>query len=120
MKRSVDHRRFPADILHDVDLAAVGPVNGIDVVAQQPECRPDALAIRDLDSGFETAIGLAELVLGEQSGRGVVASYLVSAGKLFLDRFDDERTVFHMCVCCATRIGLKFVVTPTLPANIKS
>ena len=68
MKRSVDHRRFPADILHDVDLTAVGPVNRIDIVAQHPECRPDALPKRNLDPRFEAAIGLAEFILSEQSG----------------------------------------------------
>src|ERR1041385_2474212 len=80
MKRSVDHRWFPADILHDVDLAAVGPMCCIDVIAQQPKCRPDTLAKRNPDSCFETAVGLAELVFREHSGRVLVASYIVSAG----------------------------------------
>ena len=65
-------------------------MNSIDIVAQHPERRPDALAKRNLDPRFDTAIGLAELVLREQPGRGIVASYLVGAGKRFLDRFDDE------------------------------
>src|ERR1044071_7562261 len=101
MKRSVDHRRFPADIFHDVDLAAVGPVSRIDIVTQHPECRPDALAKRNLDSRFETTKRLAEFVLRQQSGRRVVASYIVGAGKSLLDRSDDEGTVFQMCVCGA-------------------
>src|SRR5689334_8210702 len=119
MKSAMNYRRLLADVLHNVDLAAVGPMNSIDVITQHPECRPDALAKRNLDSCFEAAIGLAELVLREHSGRGVGASYVVSAGKSFFYRFDDQRTVFKMRVCSAARIGFEFVVTPTLPANIK-
>src|SRR5438067_604983 len=119
MKRSMDHRRFPADIFHDVDLAAVGPMNSIDIVAQHPERRPDALAKRNLDPGFDTAIGLAELVLRQQPGGSIVATNLVSAGKSFLDRIDDQRAVLTVRVCWAARIGFEFVVAPTLTTKIK-
>src|SRR5437660_10782285 len=79
MKSAMNNRRLLADIFHDVDLTAVGPMNSIDIVAQHPECRPDALAKRNLDPRFETAIGLAELGLREQSGRGIVATNFVRA-----------------------------------------
>lgn len=37
------------EVLHDVELAARGPADGADVLAQHPESRPDALAKRELD-----------------------------------------------------------------------
>src|SRR5947207_12020104 len=113
MKSAMNNRRLLADIFHDVDLATLGPARCIDVLTQQPICRPDALAVRSPDSGFKPSIGLAEFILSEQPGRSVVASCVVSAGKSFLDRIDDERAVLHMRVCCAARIGFEFVVTPT-------
>src|ERR1041385_1966957 len=115
----MDHRRLLADIFHDVDLTAVGPMDSIDIVAQHPECRPDALAKRNLNPRFETAIGLAELAPGEQSGRGVVTSSVVSASESFLDRLNDQRSILNVRVCCSARIGLELVIAPAVAAKIK-
>jgi hypothetical protein len=64
MNGSMDHRRLLADIFHDVDLATRRPLLLVDVVAQHPERRPHSLSARNLDSGFEAAIGLRKLVGG--------------------------------------------------------
>src|SRR5712692_3654264 len=118
MKRAVHDRRFLANIFHDVDLAASGPADGTDVVAQHPKCRPDTLAIGDLNSRLEPSIGLAELILSEQSRRSVVAGYAVRPGERFLERFNDQQAAFKIRVRSAIRIGLEFVVTPTVAADI--
>src|ERR1700687_3018606 len=57
---------FLADVLHDVDFAAVGPPGFVDVVAQHPECGPDSLSARNLDAGLEAPIGLRKLALSFQ------------------------------------------------------
>src|SRR2546430_2148857 len=119
MKSAMNNRRLLADIFHDVDLATVGPVRGIDIRTQQPKCRPDALAIRNPDSCLKPSIGLAEFILSEQPGRSVVATNFVRAGESFLYRIDDQRTILKVRVCCAARVGFEFVVAPTVAAKIK-
>src|SRR5205814_5639347 len=57
MKSSMNNRWLLADVFHDVDLATVGPARGIDVLTQQPKCRPDALAVRNPDSCLKPSIG---------------------------------------------------------------
>src|SRR5205823_9637640 len=84
VKSSMNDRWFLADVLHDVDLAAVGPAGRPNIVTQHPKCRPDPLAIRNLNSRLETSVGLAELVPGEQSCRSIVASNVVRASQRFL------------------------------------
>src|SRR6185436_147009 len=119
MKSTVNDRRLFADIFHDVDLAAVGPMDCIDVLTQQPECRPEALAVRNSDSRFKPPIGLGELILREQPGGSVIASYLVGSGKRFLSGSDNERTGLDAGVHVAAGIGFEFVITPTVPAEVK-
>ena len=51
--------RLEADVLHDVDLAAVRPADLSDVLAQHPERRPHALAPRDLHPGLDVPVLLA-------------------------------------------------------------
>src|SRR5579864_6741536 len=53
---AVYHCRLLADVLHDVDLTALGPADFADVISEHPECRPDPLPLRDLDAGFEASI----------------------------------------------------------------
>ena len=62
---------------------------------------------------------MSELILSEQSGRSVVASYAVGPGEGFLERFDYQQAAFDVRVDCAVRISLEFIVTPTVSANIK-
>jgi hypothetical protein len=119
MQSAVSDRGFPTDSFHDVDLAAVRPASSVDVVTQHPKCWPDTLAVRDLDSGFKPSVGLAELVLCEQSCGSVVAGDFVRPRKGFLERFDYQPTILDIRVCCAAGIGFQFVVTPAVTADIK-
>src|ERR1035438_2332745 len=68
--------RLLADIFHDVDLAAVGPTDLGYVIAHRPERRPDALPVRELDAGFDLAIGGGELAFGLETARGVVTGFV--------------------------------------------
>ena len=58
-----------ADTFDDVDLAAGRPVGGVVIVAEHPECGPDAFAEGKLDAGFEAAVGLGEETFGVGCGR---------------------------------------------------
>ena len=62
MQRAVHRIWLLPDVLHDVDLATLRPTDGIDVIAEHPECGPDPLSSGDLDAG---------LVAAEQSVRRV-------------------------------------------------
>ena len=69
--RAVHRGRLAPDILHDVDLAAVGPSRGN--VAHHPERRPDPLPVRYLDARFEPAVSLREFALRLNPRRGEAA-----------------------------------------------
>src|ERR1700704_5017159 len=105
MKSAVHDRRFLPDVFHDVDLAAIGPACGIDIVAQHPKGRPQALTVRYLESCFKSSIGLAELIPGEQSGRSVVALLPIKTGESFLESFDYQHPTFEIRVCSPIRIS---------------
>src|SRR6516165_8215060 len=54
--------RFLADILHDIDLAAIGPSSRL--VAHHPKSRPKPLPSADLDARLEAAVALGKLAFG--------------------------------------------------------
>src|ERR1051326_8178552 len=90
MNSAVNCGRLFADVFHDVDLAAVGPADLVDVFAEHPERRPDSLPARNLDAGFETSIGLSEFALRFEAGRGVIARDAIRTCVLLLQSGDDE------------------------------
>ena len=102
-----------ADIFHDVDLAALRPADGVDVVAEHPERRPDALALRDFDAGFEAAESLREEPLSFQARGSVFAGDVITAFVIFFARGDDEIAVFDVRVLGAVGVGLEFVDCPS-------
>src|SRR3954471_20754796 len=61
MNSAVHEGRFLADILHDVDLATLGPADFGDVVSEHPERGPNSLAAGNLDVGLEASIFLRKL-----------------------------------------------------------
>src|ERR1043166_2869441 len=98
MKSAMNGRRFSADVLHDVDLTAVGPMNGFDIFTQHPKCRPDTLPEGDLDSRFEATVLLTEFLSGQQPGRCVVPGYFIGTGESFLQCSDDQGAIFYVSV----------------------
>src|SRR5580704_13910855 len=66
--------------LHDVDLAALGPTRGVEVVAQHPEGGPHAVARDDLRADLEPTVGLLELALRLDAGRREVAFAILDGG----------------------------------------
>src|SRR6266852_6108552 len=73
VKRAMHGAGLLADVLHDVDLAALGPSDGRDVVPQHPESGPHSLACGNLDARFKAAVGLAEESLCLKPGGSVAA-----------------------------------------------
>src|SRR5258706_9940985 len=119
MKGAVNYRRFFPDVFHDVDFAAIGPACRIYIVAQHPKGRPEALTVRNLNSRLKPSVGLAELILREQSRRSVITIEAIGTGKTFFERFDNQEPTFEIRVRSPARIGLKLVVAPAIPANIE-
>ena len=58
-----DHRGVLADVLHDVDLTAAGPLVDVVVGSQHPERGPRSASFGELDAGLDLAVGEAPLVL---------------------------------------------------------
>src|ERR1700682_1420545 len=112
MESGMNNRRLFADVFHDVDLTAIGPAGCINVVAQHPKCRPDALTKGNLDARFKPSVGLRELIPGKQSRRSIVASYVIRTSEGFLERLDYQCATLEIGVGRAARVGLKFVVPP--------
>src|SRR5262245_57979979 len=119
MKRAMNGRRFSADVLHDVDLATVGPMNRVDIFTQHPKCRPDTLAKGNLDSRFEPTVLLTELLFGEQPGRSIVPRYLVGTSESFFHYCDNQRAILDVGVDSTTGVSLEFVVAPAVAAYVK-
>ncbi len=111
--RAVDGVGLEADVLHDVDLARVGPADAADVVAEHPERGPHALAARELHARLEVAVGLGEPARRVQPRRGVLAAAVpaVVVRGVFLAGGDDEvaRAVGRR-VARAVRVHLALVV----------
>ena len=103
-----------ADGFEDVDLAALWPVGGLMVVAEQPEGGPDAFADGEFDAGLEASVFLGEVVLGVDAGGGVVAGDAVGAGEVFFLGGDDEVAVLLLDVGGAAGVGFQLVVAEAL------
>src|ERR1700761_1752221 len=88
--RTVDEIGLLADVFHDVDLAALRPLNFLDIGAEHPEGRPQALSAGNLNARLETSISLREFALRLEARGGIVARDLVCAGVFFRESFDDE------------------------------
>src|SRR5216684_5129361 len=71
-----------AEILHDVHLAAGGPGDRPDVLAQHPEGGPDTFAERKLDSGLNPAVLPTQIsrVRGSARTAGLKTGRRVSPG----------------------------------------
>ena len=100
-----------ADVLHDVYLATGGPAHAVNVCAEHPERRPDALSTGNFNPRLHAAISPGPFTLGQHSGRGVTARDAVGPGEVLLLGFNDQLAVDNPCIVRAAGIGLKFVIT---------
>lgn len=116
---AVDGVRLAADVLHDVDLAGVGPPAA---GAEHPEGRPDALTARDLDPGLESPVRLGEGRRRQQPCRRVLAAPVVAlvVGGVVPAGGDDEVALPVVDgVAGAVRVVLPLVVAPTAAADVE-
>src|SRR5262245_9504476 len=107
MQGAVHGRRLPADVLHDVDLAASRPPDAADVVAEHPESRPNALAARDLQTRRESTIRVVEFPRRLEFRGRVIAT----AVRLFLGRDHEVAVAVHGGVVRPVPVELELVVS---------
>ena len=62
---------FLTTVLHDVDFTAVGPTDRFEIVAQEPERRPDALPHREANTRLESPARMREQPPRVDAARGV-------------------------------------------------
>ena len=93
MHGTMDRRALGAEVLHDVDLAAGGPADGADVIAQHPESRPDATSSGKLNACFEASITLAEEAFGLEPLADQQISLRMSNGQYLSVEQGGERRV---------------------------
>src|SRR5277367_4271840 len=112
----MNDRGFRADVLHDVDFSAIGPSGGGEIVAEQPEGRPNPLTVWKLDARFEPAVFLGEFSLRLNAPRGVAALNPVGANEFFTNRLEDKLAVFHADVSVARSVILQLPIAPAASA----
>jgi len=109
---------FAADVLHDVDFAALGPADAVNIFAEEPEGGPDSLPFGDLDAGLEAAIGLSEAGLGFEAGGGVGARDAIGTGEVFLASGDHQVAAPDLGVARACGVGFEFLIAPAVAAEV--
>lgn len=102
---------FAIDGFDDIDFAAGGPGDLIDVFSQHPEGGPDAFARGERDAGFHGAVGKAEVAFGNHSRRGVACTFVA-----FFVGADVENAVLDVDVFATVGVVLPFIVAPTVCA----
>ena len=120
MDRAVNRSRLLTDVFHDVDFAARGPADFVDVIAEHPEGGPHALAVRNLDACFEASIGLGEFAQGLKSGRGVVSCDALRTSVIFRQRRDHQVPLSNRHIRVAIGVVLEFLVAPALAPGFKN
>src|SRR6266481_2212033 len=117
MQGTVNGGGFLADIFHDVDLAALGPAHGRDVLAEHPQRGPHSLPCRDFDSCLEAAISLREEALRFEACGRVSARHAVGAGVVLFLRRDYQIPFFSIRVLKATGVVLELLIAPAVAAD---
>src|SRR5580693_7603654 len=108
---------FLADILHDVDLAALGPTHGGYVFAEHPERWPNPLSFRNLDSRLEAAIRLREEALRFDARGRVIARHSVGSGVVLLFRCDYQIPFLDVRVLWTVGVVLQLTIAPAVAAD---
>ena len=117
MNGSVCDGRFAAEVFNDVNLSARRPLDGGNVVAEQPERRPDTFSLWHADTRLEAPIGLGELALRLESRRSVVSRDTVVTIVNLADRLNDQRSVLLASIASAGCVVLQFLVAPAIPTG---
>ena len=112
---SVNLVRLFADVLHDVDLAAVRPVSRL--VAHHPKRRPHSFACRNLDASLEAAVTLRELAFAVNTRGCIVPLRAVSARVGLLRGPNDQRPVFKMQVVRPLCVIFQLMVAEAVAAS---
>jgi hypothetical protein len=114
VERPVQAIRLPAEVLHDVDLAAIRPADRADVGAQHPEGGPQPSTGRDLDPRLDPAVRQLESALRQESSGRVLARPVVALEAGFRRAGGDHEIAGTVgCrVGRVVRIELELVVAP--------
>ncbi len=117
MNGGVDLALVPgiADVLHDVNLAAVGPSGTRIIRAEHPECGPDALAFGDLHARLDATVGPRLLAQRLDASRGVV----VGAVSFFLGGDDEIAVAVHGRVVGRVGVVFELAVAKAIAARVK-
>src|SRR6185503_3745846 len=111
VNRSVDYARVEADVLHDVDLADVRPVDHRRI-GQHPDRGPGPATAGQLRANLEKAVSPAPLAVRHEPRRRVILApaVLERTGGL-VARLDDQRAVLDPRILAACgRIVLPLLV----------
>src|SRR4051794_38053755 len=105
--------RLFSDVLHDVDFTRGRPAGRGEAIAEHPECRPDSLAVGDVDPGLDAAVSEAFQSLAFDPAGRVAAPGLYG--------FDDQVAIAVLIhVVRAVGIVFEFRVAPSVGAEIIS
>src|SRR3989442_16029624 len=113
MRSTVDQGWLAADIFHDINLPAHGPVYRGDICAQRPERWPEALAPGNLYPRLDAAVCPGHFPLRFQPCRSVTAAEVT-----LLARFDHQLTVLDADVVGTGGVVFKFIVAPAPRASV--
>src|SRR4030095_1148252 len=119
MHAAMDFARLGADVFHDVDFAACGPADYVDVVSKHPKRGPDALTLGHLEARLKPPIGLSEAGGGLNTSRCVVAAYRIGTGEVLFQHGDDEISVLLRGVLRPVGVVLTLIVAPAIAAGFE-
>ncbi len=110
------------DAFHNVHFAACRPLNGGDVVAESPECGPEALAFGHLDAGLQASILKALQALALHPRGGVNAVCRVARRDVQIAVVSD----ISIGICRVTgrggrsvgAVGFELLVAPPVSAGV--
>src|SRR5260370_26581920 len=108
VNRGVGNGRLLPDVLHDVDLAAVGPMDRAIIVTQHPEGGPQPLPTRNLNPRLDAPVSP-----GPQTLRLEPRGRVLAVSKRLLPGFDDQVSVCDARVLRVGRVELEFVASPS-------
>src|SRR4029077_15995869 len=94
--RPVHDARLLADVFHDIDLAALRPTDGVDVVSKHPERGPKSLPARNANARLEATVRLREETRRLDARRRVATAPVpaaVTGGRWLSKRRDHEMPV---------------------------